>query len=122
MKAKKANTTVKKSSGNVFADIGHSNPEEAKAKAHLAIQIYKVIKAKKLTQREAAKILGIDQPKISDITSGKLSRYSIDRLMRFLRLLGHDIEIRITKTKKRSTMPSLTVIETRPQNRQRLSA
>ena len=60
---------------NVFEDLGYPNPEEALAKADLAHQIYKIIKARKLTQAQAAEILGIDQPKISDIVRGRLSRY-----------------------------------------------
>ena len=53
------------SSGNVFADLGIENPEEALAKSELARQIAMLIKKKKLTQKRAAEILGIDQPKIS---------------------------------------------------------
>ncbi len=78
-------------SGNVFKDLNHPNPEEALAKAELAQQIYEAMKEKKLTQVKAAKLMGIDQPKVSDIIREKLSRYSIDRLMRFLRVLGRDV-------------------------------
>jgi len=97
-------------SGNVFKDTGHPYPEEAKAKSDLARQIYKIIKSRKLTQNEAAKLMGIDQPHVSNIIRGKLSRYSIDRLMRFLRLLGRDIEIRVKVHTKKSTPPTLSVI------------
>ncbi len=98
-------------SGNVFEDLGYPNPEEALAKADLARQIYKSIKTRRLTQKRAAEIMGIDQPKVSDIIRGKLSRYSIDRLMRFLRLLGKDIEIRVKDREGKKTNPLLSVIE-----------
>lgn len=98
------------SSGNVFLDLGISNSEEALAKSHLAQQIQKIIKSQRLTQKQAAEILGIDQPKVSDIIRGNLTKYSLDRLMRFLRLLGNDIEIRVKKS-KRSTRPMLDVVE-----------
>ena len=61
----KKKIVYEESSGNVFADLGVENPEEALAKSELARQIAKLIKKKKLTQKRAAEILGIDQPKIS---------------------------------------------------------
>ena len=59
------------SSENIFADLGIKNPEEALAKSELAIQIHQAMKKKKLTQKKAAALLGIDQPKISALLSGK---------------------------------------------------
>ena len=97
-------------SGNVFWDLGYPNPEEALAKSELAGEIHQVIKSRKLTQKQAAEIMGIAQPKVSDIVRGKLSKFSIDRLLRFLRLLGRDIEIRIKKHTQRSVPPSLQVV------------
>ncbi len=87
------------SSGNVFADLGLPNPEELLAKAELARQINNLIKQKKLTQEAAGKLLGIDQPKISALGKGKLSGFSLERLFKFLNLLGQDITIKVSKTK-----------------------
>lgn len=112
-------------SGNVFEDLGYPNPEEAQAKADLALQIHQIIVKRKLSQKEAAEIMGIDQPKVSDIVRGKLSKYTIDRLIRFLRLLGRDIEIRVKRHTKRSEPTSLLVIgveDSSPSNHKRLSA
>ena len=89
------------SSGNVFADLGLPKPEEFLAKAELAIKIIREIERQRLTQNEAAGILGIDQPKVSALKQGKLSGFSIERLMRFLLRLGRDIEITV-KEKPRS--------------------
>lgn len=100
--------------GNVFEDLEFPNPEEAKAKADLSIQIYETIKKRKLTQKEAAKIMGIDQPKVSDIVRGKLSKYTLDRLIRFLRLLGRDIEIHVKRHIKRPESTSLHVVGIQP--------
>jgi predicted XRE-type DNA-binding protein len=83
------------SSGNVFADLGLPNSEEALAKAELAQKITAVMQAKRLTQMELAKILGVDQPKISALVRGRLSGFSLERLMRFLLLLGQDIKITV---------------------------
>ena len=92
---------VKKSSGNVFADLGVARQAEALAKAELARQITKVIKKKGLTQVRAAAVLGIDQAKVSALTRGQLRGFSTDRLFRLLNALGQDVDI-IVKTKPRS--------------------
>ena len=75
--------------------MGLQNPEELLIKAELVRQISKIIAARKITQTKAAQILGIDQPKVSALLSGKLSGFSTERLLRFLNLLGNDVEIRV---------------------------
>jgi len=96
-------------SGNVFADLGLSNPEERLAKAELARQINNLIKQKSFTQIEAAKLLDIDQPKISALSKGKLSGFSIERLFRFLNILGQNITINITP-KTRAKKKAVVVV------------
>ena len=91
----KTEETIKASSGNVFADLGLKNPEELLAKAELVQRIADIIAERKLTQARAAKVLGIDQPKISALLRGKLDGFSIDRLFRFLNALGRDVEITV---------------------------
>jgi len=76
------------SSRNVFEDLGIENPEEALAKSELVRQIAKIIKMKKLTQKQVAEILGIDQLKISALIRGRLRSFSLERLIRFLNELG----------------------------------
>jgi len=84
---------VTRGSGNVFADLGLPNPEERLAKAQLAYAISRVIKERGLTQRAAAALMGIDQPKVSHVLRGRLADFSTERLMGFLTGLGRDIEI-----------------------------
>ncbi len=91
---KKNDCTV--SSGNIFADLGFFDAEERMAKVNLAVQINTLIKRKKLTQKQAAELLDIDQPKISALSTGKLAGFSLERLFRFLTILGQDIVINIT--------------------------
>ena len=81
------------SSGNVFVDLNIPEPSLYMAKAQLAHSICTAIEERKLTQVEAAKILGINQPKVSALTRGNLDGFKCDRLFRFLNLLDRDIEI-----------------------------
>jgi predicted XRE-type DNA-binding protein len=86
---------VQPSSGNIFADLGLANADELLIKAELVQQISNLVDSKNLTQTEAAKLLGIDQPKVSALLNGKLSGFSTERLFRFLNALGSDVEIRV---------------------------
>lgn len=99
-------------SGNVFADLGFENPEEELMKSDLTAQISHIIKTKKLTQTQVAKILGVTQPRISSLISGDLDLFSIEKLMQFLQLLGQDIEIMIRpKPESRKTAHRIVVTE-----------
>ena len=88
-------------SGNVFADLGYPRPEEALAKAKLAHKSTRIIERRRLSQAEAAEILDVDQPKVSALRRGKLSGFSLDRLVRFLVLLGSDVQI-VVKDRRRA--------------------
>ena len=114
-----------KSSGNVFADLGFANPEEMLAKSELARQINNLIEQKKLTQKRAAALLEIDQPKISDLSNGKLSAFSLERLFRFLNMLGQVVTIKVSaKTRAKPTanvIVSIPKIKRTPIAEQRLS-
>jgi len=81
------------SSGNLFADLGRPDAEEALARVRLAQQIAEIIERKALSQMDAAVLMGLDQPKVSALVRGRLSGFSTDRLLRCLMLLGQDVEI-----------------------------
>jgi predicted XRE-type DNA-binding protein len=70
------------------------------AKSQVAIEIRKIIKQKKITQAKAAKILKIDQPKVSLLLRGYLTNFSLERLFRFLNALGQDVYISISPSKR----------------------
>ena len=89
---------VKQSSGNVFRDLGFPNPEREELKAQLTLQIYRIIKARKLTQAAAGEILGIKQPHVSSLIHGQSGGFSVERLMEFLTALGQDVEISVRPT------------------------
>jgi predicted XRE-type DNA-binding protein len=83
------------SSGNVFADIGLDDADELLIKADLAISIAAIIKQRRMTQTAAAKVLGIDQPKVSRLVRGDLYGFSIDQLIRLLGALGQKVSVRV---------------------------
>ncbi len=86
-----------RSSGNVFADLNIPQPDQYLAKAELAARILKLIQKRRLTQQAAAKLLGINQPKVSALLNGRLDGFSTDRLFRFLNALGCDIRITVSR-------------------------
>ena len=90
-----------KSTGNFFADLDLPKSADLLAKAELVVKILQEFDRRRLTQSQAAALLGVDQPKISALKQGKLSGFSLERLLRFLLLLGKDIEITV-KAKPRS--------------------
>jgi predicted XRE-type DNA-binding protein len=88
------------SSGNIFADIGESDAAELHARSQLMIRITQILRERKLTQVQAAEVLGTTQPVVSDLMRGKLPKFSIERLFTFLEALGYDVEIVVHRRKK----------------------
>ena len=89
---------VEQSSGNVFADLGFPNPELERLKATLMLHIHRIITARTLTQAEARKVLGIRQANMSRLMHGSTGSYSVERLIKFLTALGHDVDVVVTPT------------------------
>jgi predicted XRE-type DNA-binding protein len=86
---------VHDSTGNVFADMGMRDADERLAKAELARAVRKLLVDRGLKQNDAAALLEISQPEVSDLVRGKLARFSMERLERFLNALDMDIRIQI---------------------------
>ncbi len=83
------------SSGNVFADLGLDDPDKLKIKSGLVIEITKAVRKLGLTQEEAARRMGISQPKVSGMVRGDFTNLSERKLMDCLNRLGYDIEIKV---------------------------
>lgn len=97
-------------SGNIFADLGVANPEEARAKADLVDRIVDIIQERKLTQVQAGLVLGVDQPKVSALMRGRLTDFSIERLFRFLGRLDQNVRITVSaKPPSSRKQPTLRV-------------
>ena len=93
MTARRKKPMVEVGSGNVFADLGFENAEEELARAELVFQLVQTIRRLGLTQVKASRLLGVDQPTISKLVRGRLERFSTERLLRFLTMLGNDVRI-----------------------------
>ena len=90
--------------------MGLANSEERLLKAELARKISEIINSQKLTQVQAAEILGIDQPKVSLLIRGRLSGFSTDRLMAYLNKLGSDVEITVKPKPENHKFARTTVV------------
>jgi predicted XRE-type DNA-binding protein len=88
------------SCGNVFADLGFPNADEMLVKAELTKQINDIILERKLTESEIAEILEIESKQIPDLIRGRLLGFSLETLLKFLNILGQDVEITVKKTTK----------------------
>ena len=90
-------------SGNVFADIGLPNAEQELLKAKLTIQVHRLLKQRKLTQTEAAKLLGTTQPQVCALIGLKPVSVSVGRLMEFLTILGQDVNVMVKPAQRKRT-------------------
>lgn len=95
-------TAVKRSSGNVFDDLGLAGAGDRLVKAELIRNISDIIQSRKLTQKQAADILALDQPKVSALVRGVVTGFSTDRLLRLLMALDQDIDIIVKRKPSRS--------------------
>jgi predicted XRE-type DNA-binding protein len=86
---------VEAGSGNVFADLGFPDAKERSLKVELAVEVNRILTGRGLAQEQAAKVLGMRQPHVSELARYRLDRFSVERLMDFLTRLGKDVEIRI---------------------------
>ena len=90
---------MKRSTGNVFRDIGFPPAEAAnlKVRAMLMVEIEKYLRAKRLTQKAAAKLFGVTQPRISDLMRGKIALFSVDTLIAMLTQAGLKVDVKVRR-------------------------
>jgi predicted XRE-type DNA-binding protein len=98
---RKKRIAVTPGSGNVFADLGFEHPEEELLKAQLVREIRDIIKRRRLTQAKAAERLGLKQPDVSALVTGRVHKFSLERLLRCVRRLDQDVTI-VIRPKSRS--------------------
>ena len=103
-------TQIEKSSGNIFADIGFANDQEMLVKANLALKISEIITQRRLTQMEAALVLGMPQPKLSKLLRGQFHGVSETKMLECLNKLGRDIQIVIRKANRDKRIGRTSVV------------
>jgi predicted XRE-type DNA-binding protein len=96
-------------SENPFAALDLPDADIRLAKAELSRLIHRVIQERKLTQAQAASLMGIAQPDVSELVRGRLRRFSLERLERFLNALDLDVTIRVTPRPAWKERPGITV-------------
>jgi predicted XRE-type DNA-binding protein len=101
---------VEFSSGTLWADIGRADADEALARAELMSRVTDIIRQRRLTQARAAEILGTNQPTISGLMRGKMSKFSLERLIAFLNTLDRDVEITVRRRPADSNRPACVVV------------
>jgi predicted XRE-type DNA-binding protein len=92
---------VTRGTGNVFADLGFLDAAERQARLRLAYALNQELEARKISQADAAKVLGVTQPKVSALRRYKLEGFSVERMMNLLTALDQDVEI-VIRRKPRS--------------------
>jgi predicted XRE-type DNA-binding protein len=104
-------THYEKSSGNVFADLGMPNSEQELLKAELTVQIFKLIRERRLTQSKAAELLGTTQAQVSALMRCRPVSISVGRLMEFLTILGQDVEVTLKPASTQTTGHMSVVVQ-----------
>ncbi len=101
---------ITKGSGNVYADLGLADADEMLVKAQLATKISEIIKVRKLTQTQASTLLGISQPKLSNMLRGHLRGISETKMLECLTLLGRDVQIVVKPVSRSRKTGHLSVL------------
>jgi predicted XRE-type DNA-binding protein len=97
---RKPTIEFEESGGNVFADLGLEDADELFARAQIGFYVCKILEEKQLKHREIAALLGIKQPDVSHLMNGHYSRFTIDKLLEFLKKLDRKVTIRISLHKE----------------------
>lgn len=103
-----AKEKIIKSSGNIFGDLAFEQPDLYALKADLAMEIEGIIAYRKLTQIEAARIIGASQPDISNLKRGQLDGFTMDRLCIFLMRLNRDIDVSVKRVPRKARLGHAT--------------
>ena len=101
---------VTRGTANVLADLGLPDAAERQAKLRLAYVLNEVLDERKLSQADAAKVLGVRQPKVSALRHYKLAGFSVERLMNLLTAVDHDVEIMIRRKPHSRTTGRISVV------------
>lgn len=93
---------IRRSSGNVFLDLGFESEEaeNLRVRSELMMELARLIKRRRLTQNKAAKLFGVTQPRVSDLTRGKIHRFSVDSLIEMLGRAGMRVDVTTRRNRR----------------------
>jgi predicted XRE-type DNA-binding protein len=98
--SKPSGTAIRRGSANVFADLGFPDPETHLLKAQLVSRVHDILRARALSQTEAARIMGVSQPDVSRMLKGEFRDFSVERIMKLLTRLGCAVDIVVRPSDK----------------------
>lgn len=101
---------ITRGTGNVFADLGLPEPAERQTKTRLAMALNRIIKTRSLKQIEAARLLGVPQPKVSALANYRLDGFSVEKLMDLIVAMDRDVEI-VVRPKRGDAGGRVSVLE-----------
>lgn len=102
--------SLEESTGNVYADLGMSNADEMIVKAQLAAKIGEIIKIRKWSQQQAAEVLGMTQPKLSNMLRGQFRGISESKMLDCLTRLGRDVQIVVGPARRAASAGHVAVV------------
>jgi predicted XRE-type DNA-binding protein len=109
-RSNEGDSEIVRGTGNVFADLGYLDAAERQAKLRLAYALNQLLDERKLTQADAARVLGVTQPKVSALRHYKLAGFSVERLMTLLTALDQDVEIVIRRKPRSRRAARISVV------------
>jgi predicted XRE-type DNA-binding protein len=101
---------IEEGSTNIYADLGRADADEMLIKAQLATKISEIIKRRRLTQVEAAQLIGLPQPKLSGLLRGQFRGVSEAKMLNCLTRLGRDVRIVVGPARRRSGIGHVEVL------------
>lgn len=107
MTAKNNELELVRGSGNVFRDLGLANANKEHLRAQLAAEIIGIVRRRKLTQREAAKLTGLTQAEVSQLKNAKLVGFTIDRMVTVLGKLDRQVKMQVVRPSRKRAMESV---------------
>ena len=110
MAKRRGESAITRGSTNVFEDLGYPDAAERQAKLRLAYALNQVLDDGQLSQADAAKVLGVSQPKVSALRNYKLAGFSVERLMNLLTALDQDVEIVIRRKPRSRKAARISVV------------
>ncbi len=108
--SKNKDTSIRRGTGNIFADLGFPGADTHLVKAQLMSRVQDTMRNRKLNQTEAARIIGVSQPDVSRMLKGQFRDVSVERLMQMLTRLGCEVDIVVKPQGRKKAFAAIHVV------------